>query len=252
MDEKVQAARLEPAEVVEYRFGKRGYQDVTRYDQVRYSGPANEYKQAVMRRAYRRLIGELSGRRVLDVGCGPGRGVVDFARQAAFAVGSDASQDMLSVAQAKAKGQLPCGFTAAHAQSLPFPDKSFDVITALNFLHLFRLDTQRAMIAEMKRVVKPGGILVLEFDNALNGLGLGLYKRWKRIERGSLPGEIRSVIGNDCRVVKVYGAVIPVAWRLFYRFPKLFGPLERITYLPVLNRLAHRVYYKMQVRRSGS
>jgi len=233
-------------EVVEYRFGKDGYQDVTRYDEVRYAGAANEYKQRVMRNAYRRLMGPLAGKRVLDVGCGPGRGVVDFAQEAAFAAGSDASHDMLSLARHKAAGRLPCGFAVAHAQRLPFREASFDVITTLNFLHLFQVETQRAMVSEMKRVVKPGGILVLEFDNALNGLGLGLYKRWKRIERASLPGEIRTVIGDDCRLLNIYGAVIPVAWRLFRHFPSVFVPLEKITYLPLLNRLAHRVYYKLQ------
>jgi ubiquinone/menaquinone biosynthesis C-methylase UbiE len=233
-------------EVVDYRFGKPGYQDVTNYDVVRYAGPANEYKQTVMRNAYRRLLGSLQGKRILDVGCGPGRGVIDFAREAAFAAGTDASLDMLCVARNKTQTGLPCGFAVAHAQRLPFRAGSFDAVTALNFLHLFSVETQRSMVAEMMRVVRPGGILVLEFDNALNGLGLGLYKRWTKVERGSLPGEIRSVVGNDCRVVKVYGAVIPVAWRLFHRIPRLFIPFERITYLPLLNRLSHRVYYKVQ------
>ena len=107
------------------------------------------------------------------------------------------------------------------------------------------------MIAEMKRVTSPGGTLVLEFDNALQGLGLGLYKRWGRGERGSTPWELRQVIGDGCRVVQIHGAVIPVLWRVFHRFPRLSAELEKVAYLPVINRLSHRVYYKLQVEGTG-
>jgi ubiquinone/menaquinone biosynthesis C-methylase UbiE len=232
-------------EVVEYRVGLAGLANATSYDAVRYTGPAREYKQMVMAAAYKRLVGPLCGKRVLDVGCGTGRGVVDFARDAGFAVGSDASADMLSLAAEKATHRTNCAFSVAYAQNLPFRDEAFDVVTCLNFLHLFQLETQREMIAEMKRVVKPDGILVLEFDNALHGLLVGLYKRWTGREEGSLPSEIRHVIGDHWRAVKVYGAVFPVVWRVFWRFPRFFMPLEKIAYFPLFNRLAHRVYYRL-------
>ena len=235
-------------ELVEYAVGKTGYQDVSSYDAARYVGPENEYKQKVMASAYRKLLGSLKGKHILDVGCGTGRGVVDFANEAAFAVGADASLDMLTCAASKANERKFPSFSAAYAQQLPFKAESFDVITALNFLHLFTLETQRLMIAEMKRVLRPGGILVLEFDNALHGLGLGLIKRWSGKERGSFPQEIRYVIGNDCTVERISGAVLPVAWRMFCRFPRVFHPLEKITQWPILNRLGHRAYYKLRKR----
>jgi ubiquinone/menaquinone biosynthesis C-methylase UbiE len=233
-------------ELVEYRVGKEGYLDAARYDAIRYHGPANEYKQRVMQNAYTQLVGHLEGKRILDVGCGTGRGLIPFARKATFAIGSDASHDMLAFAARKAVEDLPCALVQAHAQGLPFADASFDVVTALNFLHIFSVETQREMIAEMKRVARPGGFLVLEFDNALQGLLLGLYKRYFRDERGSLPGEIRYVLGDHCRVVQIYGAVFPVVWRLFRHFPKIFVSIEKITYLPPFNRLSHRIYYKVQ------
>jgi ubiquinone/menaquinone biosynthesis C-methylase UbiE len=239
--------RTEPeVEVVEYRVGKKGYQDVASYDHCRYAGPANQYKQMVMANAYKKLIGPLAGKRVLDVGCGTGRGVIEFGREAAFATGSDASLDMLRFAAGKSCERSQCTFAAAHAQSLPFPNETFDVVTALNFLHLFTLGTQREMVAEMKRVAKPEGILVLEFDNALHGLGLGLYKRWSGIERGSLPREIGNVIGDECRVVSIYGAVFPVVWRVFSHFPRVFAPLEKVAYIRPFHVLSHRVYYKLE------
>lgn len=234
-------------DIVVYATGKPGFQDASQYDKRRYGGPAAYYKQTVMMNAVNRLIGPLEGKKILDVGCGTGRGVVRFASSAGFAVGSDYSLDMLSFASQKLPEDARCGFVSAVAQQLPFANGSFDVVTALNFLHLFKVETQRAMIAEMKRVTRPGGIVLLEFDNALHGLGVGLYKRWFGDERGSLPWEIRRAIGAGCRIVKVYSAVLPVLWRITYRMPRVFIPVERIAYIPPFNHLLHRIYYKVMV-----
>ncbi len=233
-------------EVVEYDSGVEGYQNVEKYDGVRYEGRANLYKQRVMSNAYKALLGPLQSRKILDVGCGTGRGVIEFGQEAGFSVGSDASTAMLAVAQRKNQASRRCNFVASFAQVLPFANDSFDAVTSLNFLHLFSLETQRAMINEMKRVTRPGGTLVLEFDNALHGLGLGLFKRWTGRERGSLPGEIRSVIGNDCRLVRIYGAVFPIVWRWLCWAPAPSAQLEKIAHLALLNRVSHRVYYKLQ------
>jgi ubiquinone/menaquinone biosynthesis C-methylase UbiE len=232
-------------EVVEYAAGAPGYRDAAAYDQKRYQNPVSGYKLTVMTNALSNLIGPLTGKHLLDVGCGTGRGVVNFGESAALAVGSDFSFDMLSVAARKAGSRPNCTFVRAVAQQLPFRDGTFDVVTALNFLHLFSLATQRAMVAEMKRVVRPGGIVVLEFDNALHGLVLGLYKRWFGDERGSLPWEIRYVVGDDCRVAKKSGAVFPVVWRAFSRLPRIFIPLEKLAYIAPFSHLAHRIYWKL-------
>jgi ubiquinone/menaquinone biosynthesis C-methylase UbiE len=233
------------AKVIDYSVGGEGHLNVATYDARRYEGPGNEYKQRVMSNAYNRLAGDLSGKKVLDVGCGTGRGVLKFAERAAFTVGADASHDMLSFARSKASPTLEVEFVQAYAQRLPFPDDQFDVVITLNFLHLFDLPTQREMIQELERVTKPGGILVLEFDNALRGVWMGLYRRWFKNEQGSLPWEIRSVLPSKVRVERVYGAVFPVIWQLTYRIPQIFVPLEKIAYLPIFNRLSHRVYYKL-------
>jgi ubiquinone/menaquinone biosynthesis C-methylase UbiE len=237
--------RVKPVEVVEYAVGKGGFQEVSTYDQRRYVGRANEYRQKVMANAYSRLIGALAGKQILDVGCGTGRGLTGFCAEARFAMGCDASLDMLSFARRKVRDRRNCSFSAAYAQHLPFRDDVFDVVAALNFLHLFRLETQKAMIAEVKRVVKPGGAVILEFDNALHGFGLGLYKRWFRDERGSLPGEIRYVLGDNLKVAGVYGAVFPVVWRWLHLFPRIALPFEKLAYFAPLNRVSQRIYYKI-------
>jgi ubiquinone/menaquinone biosynthesis C-methylase UbiE len=235
-------------EVVDYKIGAEGYRDVAGYDQKRYRGPANEYRQTVMANAYSGLVGPLKGKCILDVGCGSGRGIIAFAPEAKFTLGCDASLDMLRVTARKLMGQTKWALARAYAQQLPFVNNAFDVVTAFNFLHLFSLKTQHDMISEMKRVTKPGGTLVLEFDNALHGLGLvGLYKRWFRDERGTLPWEARYVLGDDCRIVRVRSAVLPIVWRLFYHAPRVFLPVEKLSYLPLVKHiLGHRLYCQLK------
>jgi ubiquinone/menaquinone biosynthesis C-methylase UbiE len=237
-------------EVVVYDIRKDDYRSVANYDQRRYRGSANEYKRQVTSNAYKKLIGPLEGKRILDVGCGTGRGLADFAGEASLAIGTDASRDMLMAAARKVADKSGVGLVRSYAQQLPFSDRYFDVVTALNFLHLFSLGTQRQMVAEMKRVVRPGGMVILEFDNALHGLGIGLYKRWAGRERGSLPQEIRWVVGDKCQVAQIHGAVFPVVWRLFHHVPRVFTTLEKIAYYPPLNRVAHRIFYKLIVGES--
>lgn len=237
-------------EVVDYDIGKSDYRNVADYDERRYVGAANEYKRKVTSNAYRKLIGPLEGKRILDVGCGTGRGVADFVGIAKMTVGADASRDMLLAAAKKIEGRSGAGLVQSYAQSLPFPTGYFDVVTSLNFLHLFSLQTQKDMIAEMKRVVRPGGVVVLEFDNAIHGLGLGLLKRWTGREHGSLPWEIRQVIGPDCKVTHVYGAVFPVVWRLLHAVPSVSIQLEKFAYFPPLNWVAHRIFFRLVTAQS--
>lgn len=198
-----------------------------------------------MSKAYMSLLPSLRGKTLLDLACGTGRGAVDFAGKAKRVIALDASMDMLSVTRNKLAGRTDCGVVAGLAQALPFPNSAFDVVVSLNFLHLFRPEIQRLFVAEMIRVLRPGGVLVLEFDNALHACGIGLVRRWLRGEQGSLMSEIRSVISHGVEFVGVRGALIPYVWRVFCHFPTIAKPLERLASVPYLNRiLCRRLYVK--------
>jgi ubiquinone/menaquinone biosynthesis C-methylase UbiE len=231
-------------EVVHYEVGADGYRDVANYDRRRYQGPANEYRFAVMSAAYHHLLGPLQGKRVLDVGCGTGRGLAEFVNEARSVTGCDASFDMLRFARQKIAGNR-ASYVRSLAQDLPLVSNTFDVVTALNFLHLFQIESQRQMVSEMKRVLKPGGILLLEFDNGLQGGFVGLVKRISGRERCALmPWEIRRVIGPGVRVTGIHGACFPIVWRAMYRFPRVSSRIEKLSYFAPLNRFTSRIYYK--------
>jgi ubiquinone/menaquinone biosynthesis C-methylase UbiE len=119
------------------------------------------------RRSYRRLLaaaGVKLADRVLDVGCGPGY----FARMLAEAVGADgsvvgidASPEMIEYAGRKARRLANCTFQAGAAEALAFPDASFDVAVSSLMLHHLPGELQLQAVREMRRVLRPGGTLLL-------------------------------------------------------------------------------------------
>jgi ubiquinone/menaquinone biosynthesis C-methylase UbiE len=102
------------------------------------------------------------GDRLLDVATGTGGLLRELARRRrapAEVVGIDGSASMLAVAAAKG---LPLGWRllVADAQHLPFPDERFEVVTVCYLLHLLDRDARSRTIAEIARVVRPGGRVV--------------------------------------------------------------------------------------------
>jgi demethylmenaquinone methyltransferase/2-methoxy-6-polyprenyl-1,4-benzoquinol methylase len=98
--------------------------------------------------------------RVLDVATGTGEQALSFAMRAAEVVGVDLSDAMLDIA--RRKNQLPnITFQQADAVALPFPDESFDVACISFALHEMPRSIRHRALREMRRVVRPGGRIVV-------------------------------------------------------------------------------------------
>lgn len=105
------------------------------------------------------------GERVLDVGCGTGTLALAAMRRvgANGAVhGVDAAAEMVARARQKAaRAGLAAVFAVAPAQALPFPDGAFDVVLCSLVMHHLPAVGRRPAIAEMRRVLRPGGRLLV-------------------------------------------------------------------------------------------
>jgi ubiquinone/menaquinone biosynthesis C-methylase UbiE len=119
-------------------------------------------------------LGNVQGKRILDVGCGAGEGAVYFAKKGAFVTATDISAGMLRVVQRVAlEHRVHVNVKQCSAEGLPFADESFDVVYTGNLLH--HVDLEQTLV-EMKRVLKPGGVLVSWDPLAHNPL-INIYRR---------------------------------------------------------------------------
>ena len=102
------------------------------------------------------LTREVAGRdaaRILDVGCGTGSNLSAFSGLG-HAVGIDMSTDALGFCRQRGVERV----ALSEIETLPFPDATFDVVTAMDILE--HTDDDLLALGELRRVVRPGGLLL--------------------------------------------------------------------------------------------
>ncbi len=105
------------------------------------------------------------GESVLDVGCGTG-GVTIPAKlrvgKNGRAAGIDPAPEMIAIARRKASGAgLEIDFRVGMIESLPFPNGTFNAVTSSLMMHHLPEHVQTKGLAEIRRVLKPGGRLLI-------------------------------------------------------------------------------------------
>ena len=116
---------------------------------------------------------------VLDVGCAAGRQLLEISNRIAQGVGTDISIAFIEKADTRAKevGVTNLSFRQSKAEELPFPERFFDKVICAEVLeHVFKKDSA---LNEIKRVLKPGGYLIITVPN-LNADGT-LWGRLLRV-----------------------------------------------------------------------
>jgi len=122
-------------------------------------------RAGAMREEAANLAAIQPGESVLEVGCGTGeltRRARARAGSSAVVCGIDPAAEMIAVARAKSEpAGLGIDYRVAAIEALPFADASFDVVLSSLMMHHLPQDLKQVGLAEVRRVLKPGGRLLI-------------------------------------------------------------------------------------------
>jgi SAM-dependent methyltransferase len=180
---------LAPAEPLAEDEGLTAPRPLATYEDLGYRDrfwPARAYEDACDRIALRALL-PLTGGRLLEAGAGFGRLAGEYGGWSQVAL-LDSSEVHVAATRERLDNDPRFEIRLGDALSLPWPDATFDAVVCVRVLHHF--EDPGPLIAELGRVVRPSGALVLEFANKRNLKSmarrlLGL-QAWSPFEAGSV------------------------------------------------------------------
>jgi 2-polyprenyl-3-methyl-5-hydroxy-6-metoxy-1,4-benzoquinol methylase len=180
-----------------------------------------------------------AGAHVLDVACGTGNTSIPLARQGSIVTGVDIAPNLLVQARERAAAEnLAITFDEGDAEQLPYPDASFDAVVTM-FGAMFA-PRPELVVAELARVLKPGGLLAMANWNPASFTG-AMFKLGSK-HAPPPPGIPPPVLWGDDATVRqrlapsftnIHTELIPIAFDLptnpagavaFFR--QYFGPTK--------------------------
>ena len=193
----------------------------------------NDLQSFGLHRLWKYRVAELAavqpGQRALDLCCGTGDLAFALARRGAAVIGLDFSAAMLDIAESRNKipdprtGARNPTFIRDDAQETPFPDGTFDAVTVGYGLR--NLASWEKGLEEMRRVVKPGGrLVVLDFGKPANEL-------WRKIYFGHLRRTVPFIGKMFCGNADAYAYIL----ESLEHYPAQDGVAEKMRELKLAN-----------------
>jgi len=174
----------------------------------------------------RSRLGELTGLRGLDVATGGGHTARAFAVAGMAVTASDLTPEMVAAAERSLREALPdadLAFVTAAAESLPFEGGAFELVTCRIAAHHF--GDPQAFLAEARRVLVPGGVLILVDNVAPEDAALA--EAMNSVERLRDPSHVRAYAVSEWVAWAAGAGFEPVHLERFWRVKALAAWLER-------------------------
>jgi len=190
-------------------------------------------------------FGHFRGKKLLEIGCGLGTDLLQFARGGAEVTGIDLTPASVDLVKKRfALYGMSVEAQSADAECLPFSDASFDVVYSFGVLH-HTPNTHKA-IDEVHRVLKPGGrIIIMLYHRHSMHVVLGLlYAKFSKVTKNGKTSEewVRMYDGDDNPLGKAYTR--SEVRRMFSRFREL--RLQTVDpYRRRLSRFANQVNQRL-------
>jgi SAM-dependent methyltransferase len=165
-----------------------------------------------------RLAGLAPGSRVLDVPCGYGRHAVPLAREGYHVVGLDRSPAQLDEARRRRGTAAGPRLIRADYRELPIADRAFDgAVTLHSSLGYTGEDADRRVLREIRRILRPGGRLLVETNHRDRLPARSPAREWHPLGNGA-------VLLSESRIDRVTGTV-----ELVHTYVPAGGPPETRT-----------------------
>ena len=183
--------------------------DAGHYDRHYFEGHLARYNSPVYKQRVRFVdayMGDVRGKRVLDLGCGVGFFGNMAAERGAWVTGLDFSASALQLAAEHHPG---LELIRGDATRLPYASDSFDVVLLNDIIEHLADEPGRAMVQETFRVIKPGGVLVVDTDNDEWLMGRKGFKRLnealeRNTEQKRALAEIKKTFTAPTLHIKIY------------------------------------------------
>ena len=190
------------------------------------------YGDYIQKSAVIELLGNCSGKRILEIGSGTGRFTKELVKHGASVVCVDLSCPMHEQSRSSLKGGSVQYFVMS-GLDLAFEDESFDACLTVNMMSHIRND--KAIFSQVRRVLKKDGLFVANFPNIgsiyfpvggfVNLFGrsvqVPVYSRWYSIGK-----VVRSLRNSGLMPVNILGRMI---------FPKKYCPTPVFVCLKAIN-----------------
>jgi len=205
---------------------KRSYSiEASIYDRKRFTGPLGRFLFETLNSQIQKLT---KPGFILDVATGTGRVAIPLSQKYSNSkvVGLDLTNDMIRQAKMKVgrEGTKNLSLVIGNGRKLPFKDNTFTTITCVRFFHLFPFGIQNLFLDEFYRCLKPGGRIIIEYNNPLYNFGLELLRnrKWRRGLRKMLWPWRLLTLKRKYRVKEIEGVILPLHFKIRQYLPSIY------------------------------